>query len=228
MVVEVEVEQHPQPNFSGLILFLSSLFWFWIWFPLDNGAYKVSFSSSKTWFPQDGLQSQPRRNFLNLPNLPTHWPSFLESSHLLPSLGFPPFSHHLYLWSLQITKGLLDKFGERRVIDTPITEAGFAGLAVGAALSGLRPICEFMTFKWVSKQKSDELLKMYGGRGKNYWEGWSWGRKKTELGPSIPLNSSRPTHLKTSFPFSSWIHYHSEAQYWRLCRRFKVILAEFD
>lgn len=47
----------------------------------------------------------------------------------------------------KITKGLLDKFGERRVIDTPITEAGFTGLAVGAALSGLRPICEFMTFK---------------------------------------------------------------------------------
>lgn len=46
-----------------------------------------------------------------------------------------------------MTKGLLDKFGERRVIDTPITEAGFAGLAVGAALAGLRPICEFMTFK---------------------------------------------------------------------------------
>lgn len=47
----------------------------------------------------------------------------------------------------KITRGLLDKFGERRVIDTPITEAGFCGLAVGAALSGLRPICEFMTFK---------------------------------------------------------------------------------
>lgn len=52
-----------------------------------------------------------------------------------------------YNGAYKITKGLLDKFGERRVIDTPITEAGFTGLAVGAALSGLRPVCEFMTFK---------------------------------------------------------------------------------
>lgn len=40
----------------------------------------------------------------------------------------------------QVTKGLLDKFGEKRVIDTPITEMGFAGIAVGAALAGLRPV----------------------------------------------------------------------------------------
>ena len=41
----------------------------------------------------------------------------------------------------QVTKGLLDKFGEKRVIDTPITEMGFAGIATGAALAGLRPMC---------------------------------------------------------------------------------------
>ena len=41
---------------------------------------------------------------------------------------------------LQVTKGLLDKFGEKRVVDTPITEMGFAGLATGAALAGLRPM----------------------------------------------------------------------------------------
>jgi hypothetical protein len=40
----------------------------------------------------------------------------------------------------QVTKGLLDKFGEKRVVDTPITEMGFAGLAVGSALAGLRPM----------------------------------------------------------------------------------------
>ena len=51
----------------------------------------------------------------------------------------------------QVTKGLLDKFGEKRVVDTPITEMGFAGLAVGAALAGLRPmyaslsLCTFHT-----------------------------------------------------------------------------------
>ena len=43
----------------------------------------------------------------------------------------------------QVTKGLLDKFGEKRVVDTPITEMGFAGIAVGAALAGLRPMCAF-------------------------------------------------------------------------------------
>lgn len=42
--------------------------------------------------------------------------------------------------SYKITKGLLDRFGEKRVIDTPITESGFCGLAVGAALAGLHPI----------------------------------------------------------------------------------------
>jgi pyruvate dehydrogenase E1 component beta subunit len=42
----------------------------------------------------------------------------------------------------KVSKGLLDQFGEKRVIDTPITESGFAGLAVGAALAGLVPICE--------------------------------------------------------------------------------------
>jgi pyruvate dehydrogenase E1 component beta subunit len=41
----------------------------------------------------------------------------------------------------QVSKGLLDKFGEERVIDSPITEHGFAGLCVGAALAGLKPIC---------------------------------------------------------------------------------------
>lgn len=42
--------------------------------------------------------------------------------------------------SYKVTRGLLDRFGPKRVIDTPITEAGFAGLAVGAALAGLHPV----------------------------------------------------------------------------------------
>jgi hypothetical protein len=47
----------------------------------------------------------------------------------------------LFSHSYKVTKGMLDKFGEKRVIDTPITESGFAGLAVGAALAGLHPVC---------------------------------------------------------------------------------------
>ena len=56
----------------------------------------------------------------------------------------------------QITKGLMDKFTGRRVVDTPITEMGFAGLAVGAALAGLRPICEFMTFNFAMQVGSQQ------------------------------------------------------------------------
>ena len=47
-----------------------------------------------------------------------------------------------YNGAYKVTKGLLDRFGPKRVIDTPITESGFCGLAVGAALAGLHPICE--------------------------------------------------------------------------------------
>ena len=48
----------------------------------------------------------------------------------------------------KVSEGLLDKFGERRVIDTPIAEAGFAGVGIGAAMAGLRPIIEFMTWNF--------------------------------------------------------------------------------
>ena len=47
-----------------------------------------------------------------------------------------------------MSKGLLQEFGERRVVDTPITELGFAGVGVGAAMAGLRPIIEFMTWNF--------------------------------------------------------------------------------
>ncbi len=62
-----------------------------------------------------------------------------------------------YNGAYKVSKGLLDKFGEKRVIDTPITEMGFAGIAVGAALAGLKPICEFMTFNF-SMQAIDHVI----------------------------------------------------------------------
>ncbi|OTA62903.1 pyruvate dehydrogenase e1 component beta subunit-like protein [Hypoxylon sp. EC38] len=62
-----------------------------------------------------------------------------------------------YNGAYKVTKGLLDRFGEKRVIDTPITESGFCGLAVGAALSGLAPICEFMTFNF-AMQAIDQIV----------------------------------------------------------------------
>src|SRR5437764_1442408 len=53
-----------------------------------------------------------------------------------------------YQGAYKVTRGLLEKFGAKRVIDTPITELGFAGLGVGAAMVGLRPIIELMTFNF--------------------------------------------------------------------------------
>ncbi len=53
-----------------------------------------------------------------------------------------------YNGAYKVSKGLLDQFGDRRVVDTPITEAGFAGIGVGAALAGLRPVVEMMTFNF--------------------------------------------------------------------------------
>lgn len=54
----------------------------------------------------------------------------------------------LYQGAYKVTKGLHDKYGDRRVVDTPITEAGFTGMAVGSAFAGLRPITELMTFNF--------------------------------------------------------------------------------
>lgn len=62
-----------------------------------------------------------------------------------------------YNGAYKVSQGLLDEFGPRRVIDTPITEHGFAGLGVGAAMAGLRPIVEFMTFNF-AMQAIDHII----------------------------------------------------------------------
>src|SRR6516162_7512045 len=62
-----------------------------------------------------------------------------------------------YQGAYKVTQGLLQEFGARRVIDTPITEHGFAGIGVGAALTGLKPIVEFMTFNF-AMQAMDQLI----------------------------------------------------------------------
>ena len=77
-----------------------------------------------------------------------------------------------YNGAYKVTKGMLDKWGPERILDTPISENGFAGLAIGAAMTGLRPIVEFMSFNF-SFVAADQLIsnacKMYymsGGRFK--------------------------------------------------------------
>ena len=62
-----------------------------------------------------------------------------------------------YQGAYKVTQGLLQEFGDKRVIDTPITEHGFTGITVGAALSGLRPVLEFMTFNF-AMQAIDQII----------------------------------------------------------------------
>jgi len=62
-----------------------------------------------------------------------------------------------YQGAYKVSQGLLDEFGDRRVIDTPITEQGFAGIGVGAAFAGLRPIVEFMTWNF-AMQAIDQII----------------------------------------------------------------------
>ena len=62
-----------------------------------------------------------------------------------------------YQGAYKVSQGLLDEFGSKRVIDTPITEHGFTGIAVGSAFAGLRPIVEFMTFNF-SMQAIDQII----------------------------------------------------------------------
>ena len=62
-----------------------------------------------------------------------------------------------YQGAYKVTQGLLQEFGPKRVIDTPITEHGFAGLGVGAALAGLKPVVEFMTFNF-AMQAMDQII----------------------------------------------------------------------
>jgi len=62
-----------------------------------------------------------------------------------------------YQGAYKVTQGLLQEFGDKRVIDTPITEHGFTGLGIGAALAGLKPVVEFMTFNF-AMQAMDQLI----------------------------------------------------------------------
>ncbi len=78
-----------------------------------------------------------------------------------------------YQGAYKVSRGLLEEFGPRRVVDTPITEHGFAGLAAGAAMAGLKPIVEFMTFNFAMQaidqiiNSSAKTLYMSGGQIRN-------------------------------------------------------------
>ncbi|MGZ3748829.1 MAG: alpha-ketoacid dehydrogenase subunit beta, partial [Pseudobdellovibrionaceae bacterium] len=76
-----------------------------------------------------------------------------------------------YNGAYKVTKGLLDKWGPKRIIDTPIAELGFAGLGVGAAMTGLRPVIEFMSFNFsfvAADQIISHAMKMYYMSGNRF------------------------------------------------------------
>jgi pyruvate dehydrogenase E1 component beta subunit len=86
-----------------------------------------------------------------------------------------------YQGAYKVSQGLLDEFGEMRVIDTPITEHGFTGLSVGAAFAGLKPIVEFMTFNF-AMQAMDHLLN--SAAKTNYMSGGQMGCPAVFRGPN--------------------------------------------
>jgi pyruvate dehydrogenase E1 component subunit beta len=76
-----------------------------------------------------------------------------------------------YNGAYKVTKGMLQKWGPRRIVDTPISELGFAGLAIGAAMTGLRPVVEFMSFNFsfvAADQLISNAIKMYYMSGNRF------------------------------------------------------------
>lgn len=103
-----------------------------------------------------------------------------------------------YNGAYKISKGLWEKYGDGRVWDTPITEMGFAGLCTGAAMSGLRPICEFMTFNF-SLQAIDHIV---NSAGKTLY--MSGGQQSVPIvfrGPNGPAAAVAAQHSQC---FAAW------------------------
>lgn len=103
-----------------------------------------------------------------------------------------------YDGAYKVSKGLWKLMGDKRVIDTPITEMGFAGLAVGAAMAGLRPICEFMTFNF-SMQAIDHVI---NSAAKTYY--MSAGDVKVPIVFRGPNGAAAGVAAQHSQDFASW------------------------
>ena len=103
-----------------------------------------------------------------------------------------------YQGAYKVTQGLLQEFGARRVIDTPITEHGFAGLGVGAALAGLKPIVEFMTFNF-AMQAMDQLIN--SAAKTRYMSGGQIAVSIVFRGPNGPASRVAAQH---SQDFTAW------------------------
>jgi pyruvate dehydrogenase E1 component beta subunit len=103
-----------------------------------------------------------------------------------------------YQGAYKVSQGLLEEFGARRVIDTPITEQGFAGLGVGAAFAGLRPIVEFMTFNF-AMQAIDQIVN--SAAKTRYMSGGQMQSPIVFRGPNGPAARVGAQH---SQDYSSW------------------------
>jgi pyruvate dehydrogenase E1 component beta subunit len=103
-----------------------------------------------------------------------------------------------YQGAYKVTQGLLQEFGAQRVIDTPITEQGFAGLGVGAALAGLKPIVEFMTFNF-AMQAIDQIIN--SAAKTLYMSGGQMICSMVFRGPNGPASRVAAQH---SQDYSSW------------------------
>ncbi len=103
-----------------------------------------------------------------------------------------------YQGAYTVTQGLLDEFGGKRVVDTPITEHGFAGLGVGAAMAGLRPIVEFMTFNF-AMQAIDQIIN--SAAKTRYMSGGQMSCPIVFRGPNGPAARVAAQH---SQDYSSW------------------------
>jgi pyruvate dehydrogenase E1 component subunit beta len=103
-----------------------------------------------------------------------------------------------YQGAYKVTQGLLEEFGARRVIDTPITEHGFAGLGVGTALAGLKPIVEFMTFNF-AMQAIDQIIN--SAAKTPYMSGGQVAVSIVFRGPNGPASRVAAQH---SQDYSSW------------------------
>lgn len=103
-----------------------------------------------------------------------------------------------YNGAYKVTQGLLDEFGSTRVIDTPITEAGFAGVGVGAAFMGMKPIVEFMTFNF-SMQAIDQIIN--SAAKTLYMSGGQMGCPMVFRGPNGAASRVGAQHSQC---FASW------------------------
>ena len=103
-----------------------------------------------------------------------------------------------YQGAYKVSQGLLDEFGPRRVIDTPITEQGFAGIGVGAAMAGLKPIVEFMTWNF-AMQAIDQIIN--SAAKTLYMSGGQMGAPMVFRGPNGAASRVAAQHSQC---YSSW------------------------